>query len=91
MTGGTGRASVYSPTDITIVDDVIYATIVWSSSNYDYMVVDGKKILNEAKAGEKSTFTFEIPGFDTDIDVIGDTTAMSVPHEIEYTLRFERR
>ena len=55
------------------------------------MIVDGKKILNEAAAGEKSTFTFEIPGFDTDIDVIGDTTAMSVPHEIEYTLRFEQK
>ena len=26
--------------------------------------------------------------FDEEIDVIGDTTAMSTPHEVEYTLTF---
>ena len=27
--------------------------------------------------------------FDTELTVIGDTTAMSTPHEIEYTLTFD--
>ena len=35
--------------------------------------------------------TFEIPvlGFDYKMPVLADTTAMSVPHEIEYTLYFD--
>ena len=34
--------------------------------------------------------TFEIPvtALDTPLDVVGDTVAMSTPHEIEYTLTF---
>ena len=34
---------------------------------------------------------FEIPvaSFDTALDVIADTVAMSKPHEIEYTLAFD--
>lgn len=53
------------------------------------MVVDGETYINEAKAGDNSTFTIPIPSVPCKIDVIGDTTAMSVPHEIEYTLSFE--
>ena len=35
-----------------------------------------------------STFEIPVEAFDTDLTVIGDTTAMSTPHEIEYTLNF---
>ena len=35
-----------------------------------------------------STFEIPVAAFDTDLTVIGDTTAMSTPHEIEYTLNF---
>ena len=64
------------------------ATIVWSSSKYDYMLVDGVKY--EVLSTENGS-TFEIPvaAFDTELTVIGDTTAMSTPHEIEYTLNFD--
>lgn len=30
-----------------------------------------------------------VAAFDTELTVIGDTTAMSTPHEIEYTLNFD--
>lgn len=88
MEGGSGRASVDEKAKIQVKDGVIYATITWSSPNYDYMIVLDQKYLNEAEFGECSTFTFPIQGFGVEIPVIGDTTAMSVPHEIEYTLTF---
>lgn len=77
-----------SPAKITIEQGQILATIVWSSKNYDYMIVENEKYSNETPK-ENSTFTFPITGFEEKIPVIGDTTAMSVPHEIEYTLTFE--
>ena len=86
--GGTGRATVDSPAKVVIKDGKITATVVWSSPNYDYMLVDGTKYLNENKGGN-STFTIPVSGFDCDIAVVGDTVAMSTPHEIEYTLNFK--
>ena len=47
MTGGSGKATVQSPTLLTVTDGVAYASITWSSTNYDYMIVDGQKYLNE--------------------------------------------
>ena len=53
------------------------------------MIVDGVKYLNEAKEGENSKFTIPIKAYGEEISVIGDTIAMSAPHEIEYTIIFE--
>lgn len=77
-----------SPAKVVIKDGKITATVVWSSPNYDYMLVDGTKYLNENKGGN-STFTIPVSGIDCDIAVVGDTVAMSTPHEIEYTLNFK--
>ena len=77
-----------SPAKVVIKDGKITATVVWSSPNYDYMLVDGTKYLNENKGGN-STFTIPVSCFDCDIAVVGDTVAMSTPHEIEYTLNFK--
>ena len=87
LEGGSGRASVDSEAKIKVTDGQAYATIVWSSSHYDYMLVDGQKYENENEGGN-STFTFPIAGVPCQMDVVGDTTAMSVPHEIDYTLTF---
>lgn len=88
MEGGSGRATIQPSAQIVVDHGQILTTIVWSSSNYDYMIVDEVKYINENSNGD-STFTFPIPGLNREISVIGDTTAMSVPHEIEYTLYFE--
>lgn len=87
LSGGTGRATVDSPATVTVTDGQATATIVWSSTHYDYMIVDGEKYLNENEGGN-STFTFPIDGVPCEMDVVGDTTAMSTPHEIDYTLTF---
>ena len=64
------------------------AKIVWSSSHYDYMKVGEEKYLPVNTEGN-STFEIPVEVFDEPMSVIGDTTAMSVPHEIDYTLIFD--
>jgi len=88
MTGGSGRASISSPTLLTVRDGKGYATLTWSSQYYDYMIVGGHTYLNEAEEGSLSRFTIPIIALDEAIPVIGDTTAMGDPVEIEYTLTF---
>lgn len=90
MTGGSGRASVSSPTWFIVKDGKAYARLLWSSSYYDFMVVGGKKYLNESKNGGNSTFTIPITQFDTTMSVVGDTTAMGDPVAIGYKLTFYR-
>ena len=51
------------------------------------MVVDGEKYLPVSRE-EHSVFEIPVEVFDEEIPVIGDTTAMSTPHEVEYTLTF---
>ena len=87
LTGGSGRAEVLSPATLTVADGKATATIKWSSPDYDYMVVGGEKYLPTTTEGG-SVFEFPIPGFDEPIGAIGDTVAMSRPHEVEYTLTF---
>ncbi len=85
LEGGTGRATVESPTKLTVKDGKATMTVVWSSENYDYMLVDGEKYQPVNKEGN-STFEIPVPALDEAFDVIADTTAMSEPHEIEYKL-----
>lgn len=88
LEGGSGRASIESPATLTVKDGKVTASIVWSSPNYDYMIVDGKKLLPVNTEGN-SVFEIPVASFDTALDVIADTVAMSKPHEIEYTLAFD--
>ncbi len=90
LEGGSGKASVQSPCAVTEENgQITQAVIVWNSSNYDYMIVDGVKYTNENEGGN-STFTIPVSGYGTPMDVVADTTAMSKPHEIEYTLTFTK-
>ena len=88
MAGGSGRASVTSPTWLIVKDGKAYARLLWSSTYYDYMLVGGKKYLNETLDGGNSTFTIPIAAMDEPMAVIADTTAMGDPVEIEYALTF---
>lgn len=87
MTGGSGKATIVSPTVLTVKDGKAYAKIQWSSSNYDYMIVDGQKLLNESEEGY-STFTIPVMAMDQEMPVIADTTAMGTPHEVSYQFTF---
>lgn len=87
LEGGSGRATVDSPAALTVADGKMTATIVWSSPNYDYMIVDGEKYLPTNTEGN-STFEIPVSALGIPLSVVADTVAMSTPHEIEYTLTF---
>lgn len=87
LSGGSGRATVDSPCELTVSGGQMTARIEWSSPNYDYMLVDGEKYLPVNTEGN-SVFQIPVTAFDEPLTVIGDTVAMSTPHEIEYTITF---
>ena len=88
LTGGSGKATIVSPATIVVADETATATIEWSSPNYDYMIVNGQTYLPVQTEGN-SVFEIPILALDQEIPVIGDTTAMSKPHEVEYMLTFD--
>ena len=88
LEGGSGKATVDSPAELVVKGGVATARIVWSSPNYDYMVVNGKR-LDPVNTEGNSTFEVPVEGFDYNMPVTADTTAMSKPHEIDYTLHFD--
>ena len=87
MEGGSGRASIQSPAVILVENGAMTATLEWSSPNYDYMLVDGVKYLPVNTEGN-SVFEIPVTALDTPLTMIGDTVAMSTPHEVEYTVTF---
>ena len=88
LEGGSGKASVESPAKLTVKDGTYTALIVWSSSNYDYMIVNGEQYDPVNTEGNSA---FEIPAdkFDCMTKIQADTTAMSKPYLIDYTLYFD--
>ncbi|MBR3225990.1 MAG: hypothetical protein IKF78_11780 [Atopobiaceae bacterium] len=85
LEGGSGRASVASPATMEVRAGEATLTVVWSSPNYDYMVVDGERYLPVNQTGN-STFQIPVPSLGEPFKVVANTTAMSTPHEIEYEL-----
>lgn len=85
LEGGTGKTTLVNPTQLTVTNGQGMATVVLSSSKYDYMIVDGVKYEPVTTEGG-STFEIPVTGLDVKIPVVADTVAMSEPHEIEYTI-----
>ena len=88
LSGGSGKANVDSPTMLTVAGGQMTATITWSSPYYTWMEVGGVQYTPTSGQGENATF--EIPVIlDTDVAITAETTAMSEPHDIDYTLHFD--
>ena len=87
LEGGSGRAALSSPAKLIVKDSYAYAQIEWSSSNYDYMKIENT-IFKPINTEGNSVFEIPVAVFDEPISIIADTTAMSMPHEISYTLTF---
>lgn len=87
LEGGSGRASVQSPAELTVQNGQMTVKIVWSSKNYDLMIVDGQEY-TPTYENELSCFTIPVSALGTPLPVQAETTAMSQPHMIDYTLTF---
>lgn len=89
LKGGSGRVSIESPVRITVSSGNITATFIWTSSFYEYMLVEGQKYLPESRDKEKGTTTFRIPLKTIEsFPFIAQTSKMSQPHDIEYSIVF---
>lgn len=99
LEGGSGRASVFSPAALNIEEGRAVVEIVWSSPYYDYMIVDGIQYMPEdtaisgrkLKKTEVSVFRIPVSRLDVPLAVTADTTAMGMPHEIQYEIRFDEK
>lgn len=88
ISGGSGKASVTSPTLLRVEDGTPIARIQWSSANYDYMIVDGVRYDNQSEEGMHSVFEIPVLCWDSGMEVIADTTAMGSPVEVHYQFLF---
>lgn len=90
LKGGSGRVSIESPVLIEAVGGKITATFIWSSSFYEYMLVDGQKFLPESRDKKNDTTTFRIPlkSLET-FPFVAQTSKMSRPYDIEYSIEFD--
>ena len=88
LTGGTGKATIQSPAKVVKNADGTYTlTAVWSSSNYDKMVVDGVEYAPTNTSGN-STFEVIVKSIEGELPIQAETTAMSTPHMIDYVITF---
>ncbi len=82
--GGTGKLSI-SCSKITVSGGKTYAAIVFSSGKIIYVKADGNQYNPVSQTSDTSTF--EIPvQLNANNKILACTTAMSQPHEVEYTL-----
>jgi len=83
FSGGTGKVTISCPT-IAVENGAVTATLVFSSPNYPRVTVDG---VEYTAVHEGKNSIFEIPAqVNADMTVVGTTTAMSQPHDVEYTI-----
>ena len=87
LQGGSGKASVQSPARLTVENGAMTATVIWSSKNYNRMIVNGQEYAPTYENG-LSCFTIPVSALGTPLPVQAETTAMSQPHMIDYTLTF---
>ena len=81
--GGSGRVNITCD-KVTIKNGQALATIVFSSSAYQYVKPNGKKYL-PTHTGGKSIFVIPVE-LNKNNSIIGMTTKMSTAHEITYSI-----
>jgi len=83
FSGGTGKVKISCPR-VVVTDGAATATLVFSSPNYPKVTVDGAEY---AAAHDGDSSIFEVPAaINADMTVVGTTTAMSQPHDVEYVV-----
>lgn len=85
--GGTGKVIITCP-EVVVSGEDVQALIEFSSPHYEWVKVDGVQFDPEnADEADRKNSVFRIPAvLDEKLKISALTTAMSEPHEIEYTL-----
>ena len=87
LAGGSGKTSVTSPAKLVVKDGKLTASVVFSSSKYDWVKL-GETQYDVVTTDPSSTFELPVAKLDSNIAIIGHTTAMG-GQEISYTLNFD--
>ena len=88
LAGGSGRAHFDGPLLLTVEEDGCFLTFTMSSPFYDYVLVNGERFEPLERDGN-STFRVPLVMLNEDFLFTADTTAMSEPHEIDYSVRID--
>ena len=85
--GGTGKVTI-TCSEVMVTGGAAQAVIEFSSPHYEWVKVDGVQYDPEnADQSDRKNSVVRIPVIlDQEMTITGLTTAMSEPHEIEYTL-----
>ena len=89
LEGGSGKASLTSPTDMIVENRTAYVSIEWSSPNYDYMIVDGKKYEPVNDYGN-SVFEIKLPEYIRNIEITNSSLVYGEGLEISNVEGFEK-
>lgn len=82
--GGTGKVTI-SCNKVTVTGGQAYATLVFSSQHYQYVKANGNTYYPSEKGARSTTFVIPV-ALNKNNTIIGMTTAMSTPHEIQYSI-----
>ena len=87
VSGGTGKVKITCP-EVVLTEGAAQAKIEFSSPRYEWVKADGVQYDPEnADDADRDNSVFRIPvRLDEEMKISGLTTAMSEPHEIEYTI-----
>lgn len=88
LVGGTGRVSINSPIPFEVRDGEIRLKIVWSSGYYDFMKISGTEHRPVEQDSDTTTFSITVNSFEP-LNFTAQTSKMSRPHEIEYSIVFD--
>ncbi|MFA9465103.1 MAG: ABC transporter substrate-binding protein [Velocimicrobium sp.] len=88
LSGGSGRAFVKSPMTIKVQRGLVTATVIWSSKNYDFMLIGGEYYYPINEEGN-STFQIPIENLEEPLELKAETVAMSKPQQIDYSIAFD--
>lgn len=84
--GGTGKVKITCP-EVVLRDGKAEALLEFSSPHYEWVKADGVQYEPENAEEDRKKTVFRIPvALDERMKISALTTAMSEPHEIEYTL-----
>lgn len=86
--GGSGKVTITCP-KVTITRGKVTATVVFSSSSYNKLVVDGDEYL-PVSGTEYTGSVFQVPAvLNQDMEITGTTVAMTAAHDITYTIHIK--
>ena len=88
LNGGSGKASITTPAEITVENGKMTLKVEWSSSKYDLMIVGGENYYPVNTEGN-SQFLIPLSSVGEPLSVQAETVAMSEPHLIDYEIVFD--